>query len=86
MAEDSEVGDRWNPGQVSACNCFNLRQATRLVTQRYDSALRPAGLKATQFSVLAVAQSEGEMPLGREQWSSLLDDLAAVITATHDET
>ena len=34
------------------CVCFNLRKATRAVTQLYDDALRPSGLRATQFSLL----------------------------------
>ncbi len=37
-----------------ACLCFNLRKAARAVTQLYDAALEPAGLRATQFSLLAV--------------------------------
>ena len=36
------------------CSCFNLRRAARRVTQVYDHALAPSGLKATQFSLLAV--------------------------------
>ena len=36
-----------------ACLCFNLRKAARAVTQLYDAALEPAGLRATQFSLLA---------------------------------
>jgi DNA-binding MarR family transcriptional regulator len=35
------------------CNCLALRQAARLVTQFYDQHLAPAGLRTTQFSVLA---------------------------------
>jgi DNA-binding MarR family transcriptional regulator len=35
------------------CVCFNLRRATRVVTQLYDQALRDSGLRATQFSLLA---------------------------------
>ena len=34
------------------CLAFNLRKATRLVTQAYDAALKPSGLRITQFSVL----------------------------------
>ena len=34
------------------CACFNLRRASRAVTQYYDEALRPAGLRATQFTLL----------------------------------
>jgi DNA-binding MarR family transcriptional regulator len=34
------------------CNCLGIRQATRVVTQLYDEALAPAGLRSTQFSLL----------------------------------
>ncbi len=34
------------------CACFNLRKTARAVTQLYDEALRPAGLRCTQFSLL----------------------------------
>jgi DNA-binding MarR family transcriptional regulator len=37
-----------------SCACHNLRRATRAVTQRFDAAFEPYGLKATQFTVLAV--------------------------------
>ena len=40
------------------CACFNLRRASRLVTQRYDQALRPAGLTANQFSILMAAYNQ----------------------------
>ena len=34
------------------CVCLNLRMAARTVTQRYEEALRPLNLKATQYSIL----------------------------------
>lgn len=34
------------------CACFNLRKASRAITQYYDNALRPTGLRATQFTLL----------------------------------
>jgi DNA-binding MarR family transcriptional regulator len=34
------------------CACANLRRAGRLVTQFYDGALRPCGLRVTQFTLL----------------------------------
>lgn len=40
--------------EVATCTCFNLRKATRAVTQLYDDMLRPSGLRATQFSLLTV--------------------------------
>ncbi len=35
------------------CTCAVLRRTARKVTQSYDRALRPAGIKLTQYSVLA---------------------------------
>lgn len=32
--------------------CFNVRKATRAVTQFYDHCLEPAGIRATQFTLL----------------------------------
>jgi DNA-binding MarR family transcriptional regulator len=37
---------------LDVCACSNLRKATRAITQLYDEALRPAGLRATQLSLL----------------------------------
>jgi DNA-binding MarR family transcriptional regulator len=34
------------------CACANLRRATRLVTQLYEDALRPAGITGPQFTLL----------------------------------
>jgi len=35
------------------CVCFNLRKASRRITQLYDAALRPTGLRVTQLTLLA---------------------------------
>jgi DNA-binding MarR family transcriptional regulator len=37
---------------VSTCACFNLRRASRVVTQHYDAILEPSGLLITQFTIL----------------------------------
>ena len=34
------------------CACANLRKAVRAVSQLYDDAFRPIGLRATQFGLL----------------------------------
>ncbi len=44
------------------CTCFGLRKAARAVTQAYDDALRPCGLRATQFSLLGAVENKG--PIG----------------------
>jgi DNA-binding MarR family transcriptional regulator len=41
------------------CNCAALRQAARHVTQLYDGHLAAAGLRNTQFSILARLKSLG---------------------------
>ncbi len=39
---------------MPGCVCFNIRKASRAVTQAYDAALQPSGLRATQLTLLAV--------------------------------
>ena len=34
------------------CSCFNLRRASRAMTQYFDHMLEPAGIRATQFTLL----------------------------------
>lgn len=45
--------------------CFNLRRATRVVTQLYDHELRESGLRATQFSVLAALHIGAAMSMNQ---------------------
>ena len=37
----------------NACTCGSLRKASRRISQFYDSALAPVGIKSTQFSILS---------------------------------
>jgi DNA-binding MarR family transcriptional regulator len=46
------------------CLCDALRKTTRMVTRAYDDALRPVGLRITQFSVLAHLAKHGEVRVG----------------------
>lgn len=43
--------------ELKNCACFNLRKATRVITQIYDEKLRHFGLRATQMSILFVTWS-----------------------------
>jgi DNA-binding MarR family transcriptional regulator len=45
------------------CNCLALRQAARHVTQFYDQYLAAAGLRTTQFSILAKLKGFGPMTI-----------------------
>jgi len=40
---------------ATQCASFNFRKATRAVTQLFDNALKPAGLRSTQLVVLLAA-------------------------------
>jgi DNA-binding MarR family transcriptional regulator len=44
--------------------CANLRRASRVLTQLYDDALRPLGLRATQFTILQALSLAGEVTQG----------------------
>lgn len=45
------------------CNCLAVRQAARHITQFYDQFLAPAGLRTTQFSILARLKRLGPMTI-----------------------
>jgi DNA-binding MarR family transcriptional regulator len=51
--------------ECQACVCFALRRAARAVTRRYDRHLRSSGLRATQFTLLAVLTNAGPQPVQR---------------------
>ncbi len=48
---------------ATRCANFNLRRASRALGQVYDAALRPIGLKGTQFSLLTALALLGPVPL-----------------------
>lgn len=50
--------------EVLDCVSFRLRRAARMVAKRYDDALRPVGLRNTQFSVLGALAYLGEISIG----------------------
>ena len=54
-----------SPGVLpeTPCTCAMLRRTSRRVTQAYDRALRPSGLKLTQYSVLATVQRTGPITI-----------------------
>jgi DNA-binding MarR family transcriptional regulator len=58
---------------ATACTCFSLRKAARAVTQLYDEALRPTGLRATQFSMLTLLQAAGKVPMSHLADEAVMD-------------
>ena len=55
------------------CVCFNIRKAARAITHLYDKFLRPAGLRATQFTLLMAARINGPVTLTRMAKITVMD-------------
>ena len=56
--------------RLQDCACFNVRKSSRIITQLFDHALKPSGIKATQFTLLGVLANEGETAI--QELASLL--------------
>ena len=61
---------------AAPCACSRLRRATRAITQLYDDALEPVGLRVTQFSLLRTLQRHGTLTIGDLATRNLLDRTA----------
>lgn len=48
-----------------SCTCGVLRRAARAATAIYDQALRPTGLRVTQFAILKILDRSGPLPVTR---------------------
>jgi DNA-binding MarR family transcriptional regulator len=60
--------------------CGSFRRTSRALTQLYDNALRPLGLRATQFTILQVLSRAGEVT------QSQLRELLAIDSTTLTRT
>src|SRR3979490_2221187 len=47
------------------CICASFRRTSRALTQLYEEALRPTGLRGTQFTVLQTLSLAGEVTQGQ---------------------
>jgi DNA-binding MarR family transcriptional regulator len=47
------------------CMCASFRRTSRALTQLYEQALHPLGLRATQFTILQVLSLAGEVSQGQ---------------------
>lgn len=47
------------------CMCGSFRRTSRALTQIYEQALRPLGLRATQFTILQALALAGEVTQGQ---------------------
>ncbi|MEM7296196.1 MAG: MarR family winged helix-turn-helix transcriptional regulator [Pseudomonadota bacterium] len=63
MSDKQNMSEELLEPGLGLCAHANLRQATRVISQVYDAALKLCGIKATQFTLLAVLANRGEMPL-----------------------
>jgi DNA-binding MarR family transcriptional regulator len=61
--EQLDIAQCMEMGQ--SCIGFNLRKTVRAVTQAYDDAFRPLGLRGTQFSLLAAIRVLGPITVNR---------------------
>lgn len=65
---------RSNPtNSESQCSCAVLRKATRRITQLYDAALAPSGLRATQHAILAQIGRSAPASMGALAQSLVMD-------------
>ena len=62
-----------NKKQKSPCNCTALRKATRRVSQLYDLALEPCGLRTTQRAILSHIARSGTPPIGELAEALVMD-------------
>ena len=58
---------------TAGCVCFALRKSARAVTQLYDAALEPIGLRATQFSLLASLRVGGPLTVSKLAEAMVMD-------------
>jgi DNA-binding MarR family transcriptional regulator len=64
------------PGRSASCTCSRLRRANRAVTQFYDDALAPAGLRTTQFALLRTLDAGAAHTISSLAHAMLLDRTA----------
>jgi DNA-binding MarR family transcriptional regulator len=60
-------------GEGSDCVSYRLRRAGRLAAKFYDDALRPCGLRNTQFTLLSALDHLGEISIGDLSYELAID-------------
>jgi DNA-binding MarR family transcriptional regulator len=68
------------------CYCGSIRQASRVVTQLYDKALKPSGVKITQFGILRVLSHFPGLTTGEMAEALVMDSttLTRTLKIIHD--
>jgi hypothetical protein len=62
---------------LTDCNCLAVRQAAPYITQFYDQYLAAAGLRTTQYGVLARLKRHGPMSINTLAGELVVDDWVA---------
>src|SRR6476660_4144620 len=65
-------------GRASECFATAVRKASRRLTQFYDDALEPSGLRSTQYAILNELARSAHPPTLAELASALVSDRSAV--------
>ena len=65
--------DNLELAKCTQCAGWNLRKATRAITQLYDKALRPTGLRATQFNLFVAIRMFGSVTVTRLAKMAVMD-------------
>jgi DNA-binding MarR family transcriptional regulator len=58
---DDVIKDRLPPSKLGSCACTDFRRVARKLTSLYDSALAPAEITITQYSLLANIARSGQL-------------------------
>lgn len=69
-----------SPTPKLPCMCASFRRTSRALTQLYENALRPLGLRATQFTILQALSLAGEVT------QSQLGEILAIDSTTLTRT
>jgi len=75
LAIDRDAVPSTKPPTIS-CTCGHLRRASRALTQLYDDAIAPAGLRITQFSLLRTLERQSPQRISALASLLLLDRTA----------
>jgi DNA-binding MarR family transcriptional regulator len=75
-------GRKQNAGarKSDACNCGALRKASRRISQLYDAALAPSGIKVTQRGILVEVGRSGPTTVGELAEALVMDSGALTHT------
>lgn len=72
-ATDPEILREISGGIAATCAGFHLRRASRAVTQHFDHALAPVGLRTTQFTLLGALALGGPVPINQLSMALVMD-------------